>query len=311
MLHCIRATVLNMRWIVGCLAHMVRVRLMDILFLQGAPVLGMLFALSTFGEFDWLRLSLFLLGSTSLVAFIFLFNDWADLRVDRNAPSKAEDVFTSRGVTQRQMLVFCIFLASVSLMLMALLSWISLTLAAGIALAGVLYSWPAGGAKGLPVASSLTHLVGQCLQFLLGYTLQAAIDSRSLQLGVFFALVFVGGHLNQEVRDHETDRDSGVRTNAVTFGQRPVFFASLLLFTAAFAYLGWLAMRGTVAREMAFLIMLYPVYAIVCWRAYASGLSFTSATRLKLAYRLIFMAIGVGIVAIRISEIVLDRGAAK
>jgi 4-hydroxybenzoate polyprenyltransferase len=174
----------------------------------------------------------------------------------------------------------------------------------------VLYSWPAGGAKGLPVASSLAHLVGQCLQFLLGYTLQAAIDLRGVKLGLFFALVFVGGHLNQEVRDYETDRDSGIRTNAVTFGQRPVFFASHLLFAAAFVYLGWLAASGTVAREMVWLLLPFPVYAIAFWRAYAAGLGFASATRLRLVYRVVFAVIGVGIVAIRIGEIVLGRRAA-
>jgi 4-hydroxybenzoate polyprenyltransferase len=300
-----------MRWIVGCLAHTVRVRLADILVLQGAPVLGLLFALSTLDEIDWQQLSLLLLGSTGLVAFVFLLNDWADLRVDRKAPAKVETVFTSRGVTPPQMLVFCLLLAAVSLAALALLSWIALILGAGIALTGVLYSWPAGGAKGLPVASSLAHLVGQLLQFLLGYTLVAEPDLRGLQLGAFFALVFVGGHLNQEVRDHETDRASGIRTNAVTFGQRPVFVVSLVLFSVAFAYLGWLAVHGVVERSMALLVISYPVYAIACWRAWAAGLGFASATRLKVIYRLVFVAVGIGIVVIRIGSIVPSLGAQR
>jgi len=299
-----------MGWLAGCLTHLVRVRLMDIVFLQGAPVLGALFALGALDELDWLRAGLLFFGSICLVAFVFLFNDWADLRLDRNAPTKRGDLFTERGVSPRQMLVFSVLLAAASLTAMALLSWMALILAAGVALVGLLYSWPAGGAKGLPIASSAAHLVGQFLQFLLGYTLLAEPDLRGLKLAVFFALVFVGGHLNQEVRDHATDRASGIRTNAVAFGQRPVFLASLVLFTAAFAYLVWLALSDTVARETAYLVVLYPVYAIACWRAYAAGLGFASAIRLRLVYRLIFAAIGAGIVAIRLCELLLERGAA-
>jgi 4-hydroxybenzoate polyprenyltransferase len=300
-----------MRWLAGCLTHMVRARSMDIVFLQGAPVLGALFALGELGELDWLRVCLFVFGSICLVAFVFLFNDWADIRLDRDAPDKAGEVFVGRGVTPRQMLAFSLLLGLLGLTAFGLLSRVSLALAAGVVAAGILYSWPSGGAKGVPIVSSLAHLVGQCLQFLLGYSLLAEIDIRGLQLGGFFALVFVGGHLNQEVRDFETDRASGVRTNAVTFGQRAVFFSSLALFTAAFAYLAWLAVRGIVARETAYLVALYPIYAFACWRAYTAGLGYTSATRLRLIYRLVFAAIGIGIVAIRVGEISLGQGAAR
>ena len=60
------------------------------------------------------------------------------------------------------------------------------------------------------------------------------MDARGVALGAFFGLVFAAGHLNQEVRDHESDAAAGIRTSAVAFGARRGFLASFCLFSAAY-----------------------------------------------------------------------------
>ena len=108
------------------------------------------------------------------------------------------------------------------------------------------YSHPAPSAKSAPVLSSLPHLLGGLLHFLLGYSLFDALDRRGILIGFFFALTFTAGHLNQEVRDHEGDRVNGLRTNAVFFGKERTFLAGLVLFMLAYADLAWLAFRGLI-----------------------------------------------------------------
>jgi 4-hydroxybenzoate polyprenyltransferase len=89
--------------------------------------------------------------------------------------------------------------------------------------------------------SSINHLLGGALLFLLGYTLSRPFDLKGLLIGLFFGLAFAGGHLNQEVRDYEGDLLNGIRTNAVVFGRRRTFLASQLTFTAAYGLLANLA----------------------------------------------------------------------
>ena len=66
-------------------------------------------------------------------------------------------------------------------------------------------------AKRIPLLSSLPHLLGGLLHFLLGYSLFEPIDGRGVLIALFFALTFTAGHLNQEVRDHEGDQVNGLR----------------------------------------------------------------------------------------------------
>lgn len=72
------------------------------------------------------------------------------------------------------------------------------------------------------------------------------MDGRGILIALFFALTFTAGHLNQEVRDHEGDRATGHRTNAVAFGPVSAFIAGLGVFTLAYADLSLLAWMGLV-----------------------------------------------------------------
>jgi 4-hydroxybenzoate polyprenyltransferase len=282
----------------GFLAYLACIRYQDVLILQGSPLLGAAFSLHAFSLGTVVRIAVFTLASMLLVAHIFSLNDWAGIALDSNDPNKSADVFVTRGLARRDVAALSLGLLIASLLLFGLLRGQTLLLGVAIAALGAVYSLPGLNAKGIPVVSSMPHLIGGALHFLLGYSLFEPIGGRAVLIGLFFALTFTAGHLNQEVRDYEGDRLNGVRTNAVAFGKAAAFVAGWLLFTLAYADLFVLAYVGIVPAALAVLpSVLYPlhvVWSVTTWRA---GLSFENISRFQNRYRLLYAVIGVAMLA--------------
>jgi len=279
------------------LAYLWCIRYQDVLVLQGSPCLGVAFALGRPTVSAAAHLVVFAVASVFLVAHIFSLNDWAGAAADGNDRRKEAATFLARGVSPRAVLALSLGLLAVSLALFALLRVQTLLLAAAIAVLGALYSHPAVDAKGSPILSSVPHLVGGTLHFLLGYSLFAAIDGRSLQIALYFALTFTAGHLNQEVRDHDSDLLNGIRTNAVRFGKTRAFWSGFAVFTAAYALLGWLAFRGLVPPVLGALLLLYPLHLYWTMATYRAGLGFDTISRFQARYRALYSVIGLAMLA--------------
>ena len=279
-----------MRWLkryVWC------IRFKDVLALQGPPMMGVTFTMREVAPENFFNLLLLLsLASFFLVAHVFCFNDWADITLDLNDPNKAEETFLAKGISQREVGLLSLCLALLSLLLFSLLPGRTLALGVVILLLSLLYSHPIIHVKGIPVASSVIHLIGGLLYFLLGYSLFGGFDHRGWLIALFFALTFSAGHLNQEVRDYEVDRRNGIFTNGVMFGKKPTFYAGFFLFTLCYGYLFFLASSGLVPPQLMYLIILYPVHAVLSWRTLKAGLTFDSVNRFQTRYRLLYAVIG-------------------
>ena len=111
-------------------------------------------------------------------------------------------------------------------------------------------------------------------------------------ISLFFGLVFAGGHLNQEVRDHEGDRLNGIRTSAVVFGCQPTFLASLCTFTVAYAIIAGLAALGILPRLLLLSPIVWLLHVALSLRALQRGLGFDTAQWMQRRYRLLFALIG-------------------
>lgn len=282
----------------GFLAYVSSIRYRDVLILQGSPLLGMAFAFRELTVDKAVSMGVFALASFLLVAHVFSFNDWANIVVDSNDPNKSADVFVTRGVSRRGIAMLSLILLAASVLLLALLPRQTLVLGIAIAALGAFYSHPAFDAKGAPIVSSLPHLVGGALHFLLGYSVLGGIDRRGILIALFFALTFTAGHLNQEVRDYDGDHLSGIRTNAVAFGKTVAFVAGGVLFTLAYLDLFVLACAGIVPVALAVPpAVLYPVHvvwSVMTWRA---GLSFANVSRFQNRYRMLYAVIGLTMIA--------------
>jgi len=282
----------------GLPAYVSCIRYRDVLLLQGSPLLGAAFSVHAFTLETVVCGGVFAVASMLLVAHIFSLNDWAGSALDARDPNKSAGVFVARGIARRDVGVLSLGLLIASLVLFGLLARQTLLLGVSIAALGAIYSHPALNAKGIPVVSSLPHLIGGVLHFLLGYSLFAGIDARAIFIGLFFALTFTAGHLNQEVRDYEGDRLNGIRTNAVGFGKTAAFAAGGLLFTLAYADLFFLAYAGVVPAALAVLpVLFYPLHAFWSVTTWRSGLSFANVSRFQNRYRLLYAVIGLAMLA--------------
>jgi len=274
-------------------------RLPEILVLQGSPLLGAAFAIRHPRLENVGPLAMLTVANVCLMAHIFLLNDWSGLTTDLTDPNKAAGVFTARGVGRKEIGGLAAGLLAVSLLLFSRLGPSTLWLALAIATLSALYSLPHFHWKGRPLLSSAAHLAGGALHFLLGYSLGNAIDRRGLATATFFALTFAAGHLTQEVRDHQGDALNAIRTNAVIFGPRRTFAASLALFTLAYALLLLLALQGILPHPLAALIALYPIHLRWSQKTLAEGLTYASIRRLQARYRALYAIIGLAMVAAR------------
>jgi 4-hydroxybenzoate polyprenyltransferase len=247
-------------------------------------------------DHDKLPLLLFFVPSSLLLmAYVFSFNDWAEIAADSRDPNKAGEVFLVKGISRNGVGLLSLGVLLASLALMSRLPAPTLCCGIGVAILGFVYSNPTAPAKGMPIVSSLVHLGGGVLHFLFGYSLFAGVDRRGILVAFYFSLIFVAGHLIQETRDYEGDRLNGIQTNATRFGQRPTFCAGFLLFTVSYGYLAWLAVAGLVPLTLGFLVVLYPVHAVLFWRTLGSELTFQSVSRFQAAYRVLYLLIGVAV----------------
>jgi 4-hydroxybenzoate polyprenyltransferase len=281
----------------SALRYLSCLRPQDIVVLQGSPLLGAAFAIRHPGVRDLAPLATLMVANVLLVSHIFMLNDWSGLTTDLADPNKAAHVFTARGVGRGRMGVLTAALLAVSLLVFSRLGPITLGLSLAIAALSAFYSLPQFNWKGRPFLNSVAHLAGGILHFLLGYSLGSAIDSRGLAIATFFALIFAAGHLTQETRDHEGDAVNGIRTNAVVFGPRRTFAASVVLFTVAHVLLLLLALQGVLPRPLGALVALYPLQLYWSIETLREGLTYATVSRLQSRYRALYGFIGLAMVA--------------
>ena len=272
-------------------------RTVEVLALQASPILGSFLGGYSVERLGTVPLVLLLLGSCALTAHIFVFNDWVGCDGDMRDPLRAPLVFTRHGIGRRDVAWLSIVLLIAAVAAFAADGARTLGIGGAIAVLGFVYSASPVLGKGTPVAGSLVHLVGGTLHFLLGYTLSHAFDATGVWIGLFFGLVFAAGHLNQEVRDYDGDLLNGIRTNAVVFGRRRTFLASLFTFSVAYAMLTGLAALGFLPRLLLWSPLAWLLHVAWAARALRRGLDFQTAVWMQRRYRWLFALIGLVMLA--------------
>jgi 4-hydroxybenzoate polyprenyltransferase len=258
-----------------------RIRYREVLILQGPPLMGAALSLRHWTGASLVPVGILFLAGFLLVAHIWSLNDWADLPAERS----------------NSLLALSLSLLMVSMALFSHLGRTTLLIAIGVALLGFVYSHPAINAKGRPLFSSVTHLAGGLLHFLLGYSVFSTIGLRAVLVATFFTLVFTAGHATQEVQDYEDDRLKGVRTNAVVFGKTAVFIAAFVGFAFAYGDFAWLSLSGILPPCLWLIAAaLFPLHCHWSLDAMRSGLGHDRLRRLRNCYRVLFILIGTAMV---------------
>jgi len=272
-------------------------RYRDAFIFQSPTLIGLAIFFPAVSLANGLRVLLVSGGSFLLMAYIFSFNDWADIRLDCQNPQPHRPTFLDKGITKREMLALSALLAGVGVLILGLISRTHVLVALIIILLGLAYSFPVRGiqGKGLPVFSSGLHFVNTLLACLLGSLAFSPIDARALGVGSYLGLLITAGHLVQEVEDYAEDRLANVGTYAVRFGQKPVFIFACTLFGFSFLFLFGLAQAGLLPTEMRYAILVYPIFLVAAIRAYRAGLNPESVWRLRGQYRLLFAIVALSL----------------
>jgi 4-hydroxybenzoate polyprenyltransferase len=277
--------------------HFESTRALEVMMLQASPILGILLSGFSLGNCGVIRPGFLLLGSLALTAHVFVFNDWAGHVSDLRDLRRITLVFDEGGLDRRHVGRVAVALLILANVAFAAIGSRAILLGAGIAALSLLYSGSRSFGKTMPIAASCNHLLGGTLHFLLGYTLCHALDARGIWIGLFFGLVFAAGHLNQEVRDYESDLLNEIRTSAVVFGCRRTFLASLCIFTAAYAIVFTLAALGNLPRLLLGSVVVWLLHVVWSLQALRHGLGFETAIWMQRRYRLLFAFIGMAMLA--------------
>ena len=279
------------------LARLSCIRFSEVALLQATPLMGLILGADMFTPVAAFTALHMILASFVLVACVFCLNDWVGIAADANDPNKIGRIFTAKGVTTEGMAGLTLGLGLIALLLFSFLPARTLALACLLGMLGLFYSFPNGGAKGIPALSSAFHVIGGTTHFLIGYSAFTAVDLRGVQFAVYCGLIFAAGHLNQEVRDYAGDRRSGILTNAVRFGKRRTFLGSFVLFTCAYCLLAWLLVEYVSAPLLTGLCVLYLIHALLFWTICRGALTHNDVSRYQRHYRVLHIVIGLGLAA--------------
>ncbi len=259
---------------------LLHIRYREVLMLQGPPLMGAVLSLTRWTGTSLVSIGILFFAGFLLVAHIWSLNDWVELPAERRNP----------------MLGLSLSLLVLSMLLFTYLGRTTLLIATGVALLGFVYSHPVINAKGRPVLSSVTHLAGGALHFLLGFSVFSSIGWKAVMISSFFTLVFTAGHATQEVQDYEEDRLHGIRTNAVVFGKTAVFVTAFVGFAFAYGDLALLSLYGDLPPRLWLIaVTLFPLHCYWSLNAWRTGLRPDGVGRLRNRYRVLFILIGIAI----------------
>jgi 4-hydroxybenzoate polyprenyltransferase len=269
-------------------AYLKHIRYSEVILLLGSPFLGVFIALNSGTDFTGWRFLLFCPAAFLLVAHVYTFNDWADYNKETG---RRKGTLT---ISRSGLLVFSLGMAILSILLFLKLSLISCAISIGIIFLSILYSHPSLKLKGLPIVPTLIHLLGGIILFLLGWSLFSSDYIRGSIIGMYFALVFAGGHLNHETIHLSEDQAAGLNTSAVRFGKKKTFLAGFTIFSLSFLYLAILAASHLLPFSLIYAIaVLYPIYIYLFLVPWREGLTSEPLISFRSKYRLIYIILGI------------------
>lgn len=176
-----------------------------------------------------------LLAFSFATASVFVLNQYFDLQEDKNG-FKSDLPLASGELSSRDALIFS-FLLIVSCFALLSMANLSLYLSFFLYLAlWTLYSAPYPKLKAIPIIDFLTSGVGAgFFPFFIGYnSTQHSNILLVILLTIPLTLFHCGAHIIQTIGDYEADRDAGINTFVVRYGNKNGVKIAGLMFLSAF-----------------------------------------------------------------------------
>jgi len=277
--------------------YYVALRIKEIILIGGVTFIGLVFSTPNFNHINFGKWLLIMFSSYSLLGHAFASNDWSGYEYDKNDVNKGNRPLITGELSLTEIKVICISLLIISLILAAIVSYISLFIVTGIIILNYLYSGEKVFLKGVPVISTITHGLGATLGFLLGYSSLGFLDYAGVSFAVYFGVVYAAGHLNHEISDHDSDKSSGISTNTYFLGKKKSLILSFVLFSLSFAYVSLLIFQNILPLTLIIGVAIaYSFYSYYFLITLYSSLSYESLINFRRKYRFIFLFWGIFIV---------------
>lgn len=208
------------------------------------PLAGLLLAWkhNPVSNFSVPELCLYLAAIYLMAIHVFIINDLTDGSQERQRLKKNNKETIKDCLSYKQRTIYCIITAALALFSLMLFSLIAFLIGLMLLLLSMMYNTPWIGihGKGTPVISSLLHILGGALAFLLGFVYFDVVDWRAIITGITFGTFLAAGHLVQEAQDRISDHKNGVKTLTVWLGKKSGFISALLLFVLSHALIQYL-----------------------------------------------------------------------
>lgn len=220
-------------------------------------------------------------------------NDLFDFAGDKRNLRRQDRPLVSGQVSAKEQKILSFVLGILGFLLCLLLPLRSLLIAI-LSVANLwCYQHPRISLKTIPILSSLNQLTAGTLQFLFGYSLFKSIDISGVLIGLYFGIIFMAGHLNQEIGDYDADLKTGILTNSVKFGKKKMYFLSFSFFSLSSIYFYLLSLHNIVPREWGVLVLIiYPFYLFFFYSTLRKGISFENISKFRKDYRLLYAIMG-------------------
>lgn len=218
-------------------------RLRELFVWMGIPMLGVFLSGVTPGL---LPLVLFILATGLLIFHTLLLNDWGGQIINSaersrvaHRPGEGQDI-TPLAIASMITLLLSTALYAVleTRLLIPLAYWVILSL---------LYSHPLVHLKGKAEGSFILHLTGGSVMFLQGYLFQSNDYITGIMLSLFFSLIFTAGSLVHQCQHESEDKEAGLDTAAIRYGNLKTIRWAIGLFILSHIYLFVLALTGRIA----------------------------------------------------------------
>lgn len=217
-------------------------RLKEVLLMAGFLCIGSLFALPNLATSTLFRLAAYCLASVFFVAGGYTLNAYGGYQRDSsNARLSALQTFSHHRFLHLTVLFNLIFIFGYAALSPTLLA-ISLV----PYLLGFWYAYPEKGAKYYPVIGTIIHFISQIFLFHMGWIVFAPMNSYSLSVSIYFAILLSAAHLHHEVIDCEADKAEGAKTTAILLGKHKTEALSVGMYSLANLYWLYLYRQNTV-----------------------------------------------------------------
>jgi 4-hydroxybenzoate polyprenyltransferase len=267
----------------------------------GFQAVGLIAALPDLSRKSLITSAVFLLCGFTLFLSIYIYNTWGGMI--REAAVEVA-TYDHKLLNFLNMISYLILLASIAGFALAFGTQM-LIFAAVIYFLWLLYSHPLIHLKAVAGAGTAIHIVAGTLHYILGYSAFRTPGLEAIMGGLFFALLFAGGHAVHELKDMERDKKTGFRTGAIILGAKKIHTLGFLFFSLATALLV-VTLQLNILPEKLFapFLLPFPAAAVAFAITMRRELNERAARRYRLVYRIAYFLAGIGFIFLKIKKLI-------